>query len=248
MISAHDLIGTWRNLVDRYIALTEFARHKLAENGIPGHKIVVKPNCLEPAPGPKKGLGEFALFVGRLSAEKGIRTLLDAWRRLKVRVPLVVVGEGPYEREVIAAGAAAPPIQWVGQVDKIEVIDTMKRARFLVLPSECYESFPLALVEAFGCALPVVASALGAMSELVNDGRTGLTFASSDPTDLAAKVEWAWSHPLEMEAMGREAHREFLAKYTPSANYRALLSIYQQVITPGKSAPVDIQDFVTIAE
>jgi glycosyltransferase involved in cell wall biosynthesis len=230
MISAHQLMGTWKDAVDRYIALTDFARRKLTENGIPEHKIVVKPNSVDPDPGAKQGPGDFALFVGRLSPEKGIRTLLDGWRRLKTPVPLVILGHGPCGPEVIAACTEVPSIQWLGWVAKDKVIESMKRARFLVLPSECYESFPLALVEAFGCALPLVASALGAMGELVDDGRTGLTFRASDPGDLAAKVDWAWSHPWEMEQMGREARSEFEAKYTASANYGALLSIYNQVL------------------
>jgi glycosyltransferase involved in cell wall biosynthesis len=230
MISAHDLIGTWKNQVDCYIALTEFARRKAAENGIPAHKIVVKPNHLDPDPGAKQGPGEYALFVGRLSPEKGVRTLLDGWRRLKMPVPLVILGEGPCGPDVIAACTEVTSIQWLGQMAKDKVIESMKRARFLVLPSECYESFPLTLVEAFGCALPVVASAHGAMGELVDEGRTGLTFRASDPGDLAAKVDWAWSHPREMEQMGREARSDFEAKYTASPNYEALLAIYNQVL------------------
>jgi glycosyltransferase involved in cell wall biosynthesis len=230
MITTHELIGTWKGVVDRYIALTEFARRKLSENGIPGHKIVVKPNFLDPDPGAKKGHGEYALFIGRLSPEKGVRTLFDGWRRLKTPVPLVIVGEGPCEPDVIAACRELPSIQWSGHMAKDKVIEAMKRARFLVLPSECYESFPLALVEAFGCALPLVASDLGAMSELVDDGRTGLTFRASDPGDFAAKVDWAWSHPWELEQMGREARGEFEAKYTASANHETLLAIYNQVL------------------
>lgn len=230
MITTHDLIGTWRSAVDRYIALTEFARRKLSENGIPSHKIVVKPNYLDPDPGAKQGAGEHALFVGRLSPEKGIRTLLEAWRRLKLPVPLVILGEGPCRPEVIAATKEMNSVRWLGPMAKDKVIETMKRARFLVLPSECYESFPLALVEAFACALPPVASAHGALSELVDDGRTGLTFRASDPAHLAEKVEWAWSHPSEMERIGRHGRGEFEAKYTAAANYEALLAIYNQVL------------------
>lgn len=236
MITAHDMLGTWKNMVDRYIALTEFARRKLAENGVPGHKIVVKPNYLDPDPGAKKGAGEYALFVGRLSPEKGIRTLLEGWRRLKTPVPLVILGDGPCQSEVTAACVGSSSIQWLGRMAKEVVIEAMKRARFLVLPSECYENFPLVLVEAFGCALPLVASAHGAVGELVDEGRTGITFDASDPNDLAAKVDWAWSYPRQMERMGCEARAEFETKYTASANYETLLGIYNQVLN---SKPVE---------
>jgi glycosyltransferase involved in cell wall biosynthesis len=230
MIASHELMGTWRSAVDCYIALTDFARRKLAQNGIPEHKIVVKPNYLDPDPGAKQGVGEYALFVGRLSPEKGVRTLLDGWRRLRTPVTLLILGDGPCEPEVIAASAELPSIQWLGWSTRDKVIEAMKRARFLVLPSECYESFPLALVEAFGCGLPIVASALGALGELVDNRRTGLTFRASDPGDLAAKVSWAWSHPEEMTQMGCQARREFETKYTASANYEALLAIYNEVL------------------
>jgi glycosyltransferase involved in cell wall biosynthesis len=230
MIATHGLIGTWRSAVDCYIALTDFARRKVAENGIPNDKIVVKPNCLDSDPGAKQGIGDYALFVGRLSAEKGVRTLLDGWRRLRTPVPLVILGDGPCEPEVITASTEVPSIQWLGWASSDKVIETMKGARFLVLPSECYESFPLTVVEAFGCGVPIVASALGAMGELVDNHRTGLTFRASDPGDLATKVTWAWSHPEEMRQMGCQGRREFETKYTASANYEALLAIYNEVV------------------
>jgi len=230
MIAAHQLMGTWKNAVDCYIALTEFARRKLAENGIPEHKILVKPNYVDPDPGAKQVPGDYALFVGRLSPEKGVGTLLESWRRMTLRVPLVMLGEGPCAPEVRAACAELPSVQWLGWEAKDKVMEAMKGARFLVLPSEWYECFPLSLVEAFACALPVVGSALGAIGELLDDGRTGLHFRAGDAADLSAKVEWAWSHPQQMEQMGREARSEFEAKYTASANYSALLAIYNQVL------------------
>jgi glycosyltransferase involved in cell wall biosynthesis len=230
MITTHELLGTWKNRVDRYIALTEFARQKLSENGIPAQKIVVKPNFVDPDPGAKQVTGEYALYVGRLSPEKGVRTLLEGWRRLRTRVPLVILGDGPCASEVIGASREIPAIRWLGRRAKNEVIEAMKLARFLVMPSECHESSPLALLEAFGCGLPLVASALGALAELVEDGRTGLTFRASDPDDLALKVDWAWSHPWEMDQMGKAARGEFEAKYTASANYGSLLAIYNDVL------------------
>jgi glycosyltransferase involved in cell wall biosynthesis len=106
----------------------------------------------------------------------------------------------------------------------------MKRARFLVLPSELYETFGRVAVEAFACGVPVIASRLGAMQEIVEDGRTGLHFSPGDADDLAAKVEWAWTHPNEMQAMGRAARAEYEAKYTAEQNYRMLMEIYQKVL------------------
>jgi glycosyltransferase involved in cell wall biosynthesis len=106
----------------------------------------------------------------------------------------------------------------------------MKGARFLVLPSEWYEGFPMAIVEAFASGLPVIASRLGAMAEIVEDGRTGIHFTIGDPEDLAFKVEWAWTHEKEMQEMGKEARREYEMKYTAERNYTMLMDIYRLAI------------------
>jgi glycosyltransferase involved in cell wall biosynthesis len=107
----------------------------------------------------------------------------------------------------------------------------MKQARFLVLPSLWYEGFPMVMAESLACGTPVVASRLGAMQEVITDRRTGLHFNTGDPVDLAEKVKWAWNHPSEVGAMGREARRDYEALYTPEVNYSLLMSIYEQVIT-----------------
>jgi glycosyltransferase involved in cell wall biosynthesis len=106
----------------------------------------------------------------------------------------------------------------------------MKEARFLVFPSEWYEGFPMVIAEAFACGLPVVAARIGSAAEIVSDGRTGCLFAPGTPADLVAKAAWAWDHPQECAAMGREARLEYEARYTPLANYARLLEIYHSVI------------------
>jgi glycosyltransferase involved in cell wall biosynthesis len=107
-------------------------------------------------------------------------------------------------------------------------MELIKAALFLVFPSLWYEGFPVTIAEAFACALPVIAAGRGAMAEIVEEGGTGLHFAPDDEKDLAAKVEWAWSHPQEMEAMGRNARAEYEAKYTAHRNYEMLMEIYQR--------------------
>jgi glycosyltransferase involved in cell wall biosynthesis len=105
----------------------------------------------------------------------------------------------------------------------------MKGARFLVLPSEWYEGFPMTLAESFACGVPVIASRLGAMKEIVEDGCTGLHFTPADPHDLAEKVNWACARPERLEEMGRQARAEYEAKYNPDQNYQMLMNIYRQV-------------------
>ena len=106
----------------------------------------------------------------------------------------------------------------------------MSGARILVCPSECYENFPMTLVEAFANSLPVIASRLGAMAEIVEYGRMGLLFEPDNAQDLANKVAWAWKHPEEMAEMGKEARREYEAKYTAQRNYEMLMESYAQAI------------------
>jgi glycosyltransferase involved in cell wall biosynthesis len=225
MLTVHRALRTWSRKVSVYIALTEFARSRFVAGGLPGDKIVVKPNFLASDPGVGDHQGRYALFVGRLSAEKGIPTMLGAWSKLSVGYPLKVVGTGP---EAPLLGAAGRDVQWLGRLDRDEVFRLMQDAAFLVLPSTCYEGFPVTLVEAFATGLPVIAAAHGSTAELVRDFQTGRHFAVGDSTDLASKIEWAIHHERAMAAMGTNARREFEARYTAEHNYTALMDIYDR--------------------
>lgn len=232
MLACHRLLRTWREKVDCYIVRTEFARRKFIQGGLPPEKIAVKPCFVYPDPGPRTDHGDSVAFVGRLSPEKGLGTLLAAWERLDGRVPLRIVGDGPLrgELEVEAKQRGIAGVTFLGWVDGPRVLAEMKRAQFLVFPSEWYEGFPLVIAEAFACGVPVLASRVGSMVEIVEDGRTGFHFTPSNPEDLAAKVEWATTHPQEMEGMGRNARFEFEAKYTAEHNYELLSLINQRAI------------------
>lgn len=232
MLAIHRWKGTWTEAVDRYIALTGFARAKFVAAGLPESKVSVKPNFVAPDPGPRSGPGEYALFVGRLSREKGLRSLLRAWRGVDRGIPLRIVGDGPLGAELRAAfnGADSPNVRFEGWQSREQTLAAMKAARFLVFPSELYECFPVTLAEAFACGVPVIASRLGAMAEIVEHGRTGLLFEAGNADDLATKVEWAWTHPAEMQEMGRAARAEYEAKYTAERNYRLLMEIYERVL------------------
>ncbi|MCH8028475.1 MAG: glycosyltransferase [Candidatus Dadabacteria bacterium] len=231
MLTFHRMLKTWQRQVDIYIALTEFAKQKFIEGGIPAKKIFVKPNFVFPDPGMRDGDGDYVVFAGRLSPEKGIITLLRTWQSLK-GIPLKIVGYGPLieEVKVFVQTRKLEDIEILGQCANEEVIALMKGARFLVFPSEWYETFGRVVVEAFACGVPVVASRLGAMEEIVGDKRTGLHFEPGNPEDLAVKVEWAWTHPKEMQNMGYAARAEYEAKYTAERNYKLLMEVYLKVI------------------
>jgi glycosyltransferase involved in cell wall biosynthesis len=245
MLSVHRRLGTWNELVDCYIALTEFARAKFIEAGLPGEKIVVKPNfvCSErvncepesPADNRRLACGP-ALFVGRLSREKGVGTLLAAWQRLGNRIPLHIVGDGPLRAELenYARQNSLSQVFFRGRLNPEQIAAQMARSRFLVLPSEWYETFGRVAAEAFACGVPVIASRMGAMEEIVADGRTGLHFTPGSVDDLVCKVVWACDHAGEMCEMGRSARAEYQAKFTPERNYALLMSIYDRAIESGE--------------
>ena len=224
MVGVHHVLGTWSSKVDRYIALTAFARAKFVELGIPATKLALKPNFVHPDPGVGTHAGRYALFVGRLSAEKGIDTLLRAWKLLDALVPLKVIGSGPLDHLF----ASPPPgVEWLGQQGKAEVAAMMRDAAFLIFPSEWFETFGLTIIEAYSTGLPVIASAIGAAAELVRDRSTGLLYEAGNATALAECVKWALAHPTEMKLLQAGARREFVERYTASANYEMLMDIYR---------------------
>jgi exopolysaccharide biosynthesis WecB/TagA/CpsF family protein len=224
MVTAHRALGTWRDMVDVYIPLTEASRSKFVAGGLPADRLVVKPNFLEFDPGIGDGSGGYAIFVGRLSAEKGIETLLKAWKTFGHDLPLKIVGDGPLAQTVSAAASANPAVEWLKSQSPQEVLRLIGGAKCVILPSECYENFPRVAIEAFSKGTPVIASRLGAMAEVVADGRTGLRFAPGDPNDLAATVRRFLSHTC----MRASARAEFDQKYTAEANYQMLTAIYER--------------------
>jgi glycosyltransferase involved in cell wall biosynthesis len=220
MLTLHRAIGTWQNKVTRYIALNEFCRQKFIDGGLPAARIAIKPNFVDfPAPQMQSRSG--FLFVGRLSAEKGISVLAEA--ATLVAADIRVAGVGP-ESHLLNDLTG---ITRLGELSGQEVREQMGRAMALILPSIWYENFPRTLVEALGCGLPVIASRIGALAELVQDGVTGLLFSPGDSQSLAEKMNWALANPEAMSRMGLAARATYERLYTADRNYEQLLSIYR---------------------
>lgn len=230
MLMFHRGIGTWTRAVDVYIALSEFARGRFIAGGLPADKVVVKPNFVDTDPGLRDRAGDGALFVGRFWPEKGVGTLLQAWNRLSDPIRLDLLGDGPQRAQLEQLAPSNNTVCFHGRVPRATTLAAMKRAQFLVFPSEWFEGLPMTIVEAFACGLPVIASRLGTMGEVVEERRTGLLFTPGDAADLAAKVEWARSHPLEMAEMGRAARHTFEALYTAPRNLELLVSVYHRAV------------------
>lgn len=230
MVSTHRLLGTWRKQVDRYIALTGFSRQKFVEGGLPADKIAIKPNFLDNVPPPADVGGDGFLFVGRLAESKGIDDMLAAWSQHRLPYRLRIAGGGPMEPTVHDAASNQEPITALGMLKPVEVLQEMETAQALVYPSTWYENFPMTLVESFASGLPVIAARLGAMAEIIEDGRTGLLYDPGNTGDLAARLHWAAGHPEEMRTMGQQARAEYDNKYSGDRNYRQLIDIYRQAV------------------
>lgn len=230
MIIFHHIIRTWLNKVDIYIALTEFTRQKYIEGGFPSDKIFVKPNFVYPDPGAGQGKGNYAIFAGRLSAEKGIITLVEAWKKSGVSLKLKIIGEGPLHKELLQITSSTDKIELMGKRSILEVYEFIGNANFLIFPSEWYETFGRVAIEAFAKGTPVIASNIGAIAEVVEHGRTGLHFAPGNISDLIEKIEWFISHPLETKAMRKEAREVYKNKYTGEHNYKLLMEIYEKAL------------------
>jgi glycosyltransferase involved in cell wall biosynthesis len=229
--------GTYQTMVNRYIALTEFAASRLVAGDLPKHRISIKPNF---APGlsiPGTGDGGYAVYTGRLSVEKGVRTLLSAWKLLP-GVPLKILGDGPLRPELEQFTTQEKlPVEFLGFCNRDTVMNVVGRAAAQIVPSECYEGFPLAVVEAYACGTPVIASQIGSLEEIVKDGVTGVKFEPGNSCDLAAKVHALWSNAAQRSALRRSTRDTFEKKYTEERNVKTLMAIYDAVIKGGP--PVD---------
>ena len=236
MAAVHRCAGTWRRDVDRFVALTEFQQGMLVRAGLDAHRIEVKPHFLAAPPAVRpwaERRGE-VLYLGRLGPEKGVRTLVEAWARWRDGAPrLELVGSGP---ELSALEAVIGHEHGEGRVRLHAAVpfevaqERLADARLLVLPSECFEGFPLVIREAYAHGVPVAASRLGSLVELVRDGETGVLFAPGDAGDIRRTVGAAWADQGRLAEMGRRARAEFDARYTAEANHETLMRIYAAAV------------------
>lgn len=227
MIGVHKLMGTWSNKVQVYVAVSEFAREKYIAGGLPAGRIVVRPNFLHPPPEPGEGGGGYALFVGRLSPEKGIATLLEAWKTADHAIPLKIVGEGPLKDLVTANCQASSGIEYLGPRPLAEVLQLMSRAEFLVFPSEWYETMGRTIMEAFAVGTPVLAARIGTPASMVVPGKTGFHFRAGDVLSLRQQVEWCSGNLQELQALRKNVRAAFEETYTGAAAAASLLAIYR---------------------
>jgi glycosyltransferase involved in cell wall biosynthesis len=230
MLMAHRLLGTWKQAVDVFVTPSAFARDRLIAAGLDAGRIYVKPNFVDPDPGPGTGEGGFVLYAGRLSPEKGIETLIDAWRLIGEGPKLVVVGEGPLKDHVQKVCEKARNVEYLGATDFKGVLHLMSQAALVVVPSAWYETFGRVVAEAFAVGTPVVASAIGPLAEMVVPGETGALVPPRDPVALATAVKELLHDQIRLARMRRQARAVYEACYTAERNAADFERIYQAAV------------------
>lgn len=236
MIALHRRLETWQTCIDAFIALTRFQKETMATAGLPADRILLKPHFYAnpPQPLPWESREAKAVYIGRLGDYKGVHILVAAWQRWGSDAPpLEIIGAGP-ERErlerMALEGNNGAQITFVGQLPFEEVQSRLSRAQLLLLPSLCFEGFPMVIREAFALGVPVAGSRLGSIPCIVGEGETGVLFEPGDAADLLAKVRTLWGEKDAMARMGRAAREEFESHYTEETNYRQLMAIYDNAI------------------
>lgn len=233
MLVVHRLLRTWQRQVDLFVATSDATRQEYLKGGFSREQIIVQPDYIDDRPAPDEGQRRGCLYVGRLEPNKGIETMLDSWALLAGQgsaPELRIAGGGPLSDLVRQHAASNPYIQFDGPRPREDVLKEMDGANVLLFPSEWLEPFGVTILEAYASGLPVIAAPVGAPSELVRDGQTGLFFEPGNAADLAAKVAWATTHPDEMAAMGRAARAEYETTYTPERNYKLLMDVYEHAL------------------
>ncbi|MGA9407849.1 MAG: glycosyltransferase family 4 protein [Bacteroidota bacterium] len=231
MIAFHNARNTWRRNIDAFITLTDFQRDTMVRFGIPAESLFVKPHFLEhpPQPIPWKDREHKAVFVGRLYAAKGIHILLEAWKRMGKESPrLEVVGDGPMKAQLVrSVEGSGGSVSFLGNVSREEAMRRISSAKLLIVPSLCFEGFPMVVQEAFALGVPVAASNIGSLPSLVTENKNGKLFAPGDAGEILSCVKELLANDKKLRFLGEAARREFDEKYTAEKNYGMLMGIYE---------------------
>ena len=225
-LTLHRTRGTFSRDISGYLALTSFQRKLMIDGGLPARRIRVLPNFVEPDPGVGGDSREGVLFVGRLTREKGTAVLLDA---AKAEPGVIrVLGDGLLGSGVQAADAAGD-LAYLGSLGHASVLDELRRTIALVLPSVWFEGLPLVVLEAFASGTPVIASRIGSLAELIEDGMTGMLAEPDNAIDLADRIRWANDHRDEMHRMGANARLKYETRYRGASHLAGLMEAYASV-------------------
>ena len=236
--AGHTLAGTWKNKIDLYLAPTEFVREKLIQGGFSSDAIAVRPhfvfetNSASPVPyADRTGGRPRVVFVGRLSPEKGIRTLLEGWKLVPhPHAELVVIGSGPLSPYVESAAQSDKRVVAAGHLSPQEVRQYLETAACVVVPSDCYESFGKVVIEGFAVGTPVIVSGHGSLATIVRTGEEGIHFRPGDASDLARQITLLLRDQQMAQRLSEGAKRRFIEQFTAEHIYDATMTLYEHAI------------------
>lgn len=213
------------------ICPSKFLCDKLLVNGISAERLVYLPNFVNVADfKPAFEVGDYLLYVGRLSKEKGILTLLKAVK--KVNVPVKIVGDGPLKSgyEAFTKDNDMSHVTFEGYKSGQELREIFQGSAFLVVPSEWYENSPMTILEAFAYGKPVIGSKMGGIPEMIEPGQTGLLFEAGNPDQLSERIRTLWSDSSMILKMGRNGRRKVEAEFSSKVHYEKLIETYTKAI------------------
>lgn len=222
-------MGYFLKNIDSYIVLSKFSRDKFIEYGLNKQKMYLKRNFLDIETDGNTRDNNYALFIGRLVDYKGIETLMEAFK-ICPSYKLKIIGDGPMSREVGSFTSSYTNIEWLGKLNRDSLLGIIKNSSFLIFPSECYETMGMVILESFVFSKPVLASNLGAVKELVIEGVNGILFETGNPTDLASKISYLFSHEKERIEMGKNANKIYRERFNKEKNYQDLMNVYTETI------------------
>ena len=232
----HKVLNTWDNKINTVIVPSHFMKNKLSDSSlnVAAGKIVVKQNFIHDKAAMPEERNNFFLFIGRLSIEKGINTLIDCFKK-NTDLKLIIAGEGPEKERIEALCKVTPSISYIGHQPKDAILSLMRRCQALVFPSIWYEGLPLTIIEAFSTGTPVIASRLGAMSEMIVDDYNGLHFTAKNVDELENCLRRINSSEEMRQKLGRQARLTYEEKFHPEVHYKSIMSIYKNAIESNRN-------------
>lgn len=220
--------------VDCYLVKTDFFKQKLISYGLPDNKIAVKPDYSEEPFSEKGDEKEYFLFIGKLTEESGIKTLLKAWSLLSSDIPLRILGDGQLKQAVLDTCSANSSVEFLGWQTKADCSRHLAQASMLIYPAESCDSFPTVIARSYSFGIPVIACNHGGMDQIVLDGISGCLFPPGDFEALAEKIRWLSENSDTLQSMKEKAKIEYETKYTDKKNYEILINLYQEAIAQKK--------------
>ncbi len=229
-LALHRRLGLYEKNVDAYIAPSRFVKAIFNEYGVGDDRIRVVPHFIDAADWEPRYAGGYALYVGRLSPEKGVDILIRAAAAAR-NVPLRIVGTGPEEAALkkLAGSLGAANVEFRGFKENEELRAEYAGARFVVIPSVWYEVFGLTALEAYAAGKPVVASEIGGLAELIQPGKTGVPVSAGDVAGLAEVINGLWKDPVACERLGRAGRAWVEKDFSPETHYERIMKVYREV-------------------